>query len=89
MSAIASLTPKPTVADEIRARVVDDLREALKLAEAGEVAESIVIVRRLDGTWSHYWSGSVDVPEMIGRLEVMKWDWIQRFIAHQQEGEEP
>jgi hypothetical protein len=72
---------KPTVAEDIKQQCIDLLRKALQEAEAGEVVSAFVILKRPDHTWSDERSGTMDFPDAIGRLEIVKQSWIRHYLA--------
>lgn len=66
-------------ADEIRADVLDILREQLARAEAGEIDSVLVVFKYPDGHWGHRHSGVVGFSEAIGQIETIKQDWIDAY----------
>jgi 1,4-dihydroxy-2-naphthoyl-CoA synthase len=72
------LVPKPTIDEEIRAGVIDLLRDALADAEAGNVTGVIILTSETDGMWGHRSSASLSIREEIGALEFYKHDRIVR-----------
>jgi hypothetical protein len=80
---VVQLAPKPQLAQEIKEAAVKLAREVLADVEAGNVTTLLVIAGRPDGTWSREWSGTQEMPEMIGRLEITKQEWIKAYCEHQ------
>jgi hypothetical protein len=79
---IVKLALKPTLPDEIKAAALDLIRQVLADVEAGNVTTVLVIAARPDGTWSREWSGTMEMAEMIGRLEITKQEWIAAYCKH-------
>ena len=80
MTTIA-LVPKQKTSDEVRKSVVKVLKEALDLAEAGEIDTAIIILGHTDGEWSSGCSSTENVSEAIGRLEITKQEWISSYLC--------
>ena len=79
-----SIAAKPTLAHDIRQRIVEDLKEVLlKLAEAGEIESSVIIFKRMGDGWSDRRSGSLNFPDSIGRLEIVKQAWIAEYLRQE------
>jgi hypothetical protein len=78
---VLSLVTKPPPSEEIRRDVCRILREALVKAEAGEVAEAIVILKWTDGNWSDERSATVSMSEAVGKLEIVKQAWIASYLT--------
>jgi phenylpyruvate tautomerase PptA (4-oxalocrotonate tautomerase family) len=77
-----ALVTKPSVADEIKADVVDKLSEVLAEALASKIECVVIIARRPDGAWFDLQSGVDDFPGAIGRLEITKHAWIKTYLSH-------
>ena len=75
-----ALAPKPTVAETIKADCARILREALALAESGEVEAVLLVLKRTNGRWYDERSGVMDFPEAVGRLEIVKQSWIAHYL---------
>ena len=74
--------PKPTAKDEIRADVIEKLKEALKRAEIGDVDEILIIMRHPgDDKWSNLATPTLSVARWIGYLEITQADWISLLRA--------
>jgi hypothetical protein len=80
MADTLSIAPKPTVLDKIKQDIVETLREALAEAEKGEICSMLLIMKHNDNSWSDERSGSMDFPDAIGRLEIVKQNWIQAYL---------
>ena len=78
-----SIAAKPTLAQGIRQRIVEDLKEVLKLAEAGEIESSVIIFKRMGDGWSDRLSGLLHFPDSIGRLEIVKQAWIAEYLRQE------
>ena len=76
-----SLVPKPTVAEEVRESVVRLLRSALEEAEKGDVDTVIIISSLTNGEWLERASDTNKISESIGRLEIVKQQWIAQFLG--------
>ena len=74
--------PKPTAQDEIRADVIEKLKEVLKRAESGDVDEILIIMRHPgDDKWSNLGTPTLSFVRWIGYLEITKADWLSQFHA--------
>ena len=60
------------------AHVVEVLEEILEKAKAGEAIELVMMVKNTDGTWSHKWTGTDSTFNIIGALEIMKYQQLRR-----------
>lgn len=87
MSVAKLVTPVP-VRDAIRERILKMLADLTVKAEAGELTELVIIFQRHNGRWGHDESGSEDLPAAIGRLEIVKTDWIDAYKAQHDNCEE-
>ena len=76
---VVKLAPKPTLPDEIRDAAIKLAKQVLEDVEAGNVTTLLVIAARPDGSWSREWSGTMEMAEMIGRLEITKQEWISAY----------
>jgi len=76
-----ALVTKPSIADEIKADVVDKLSEVLAEALAGKIGSVVIIARRPDGSWFDRQSGVEDFPAAIGRLEITKHARIKTYLS--------
>jgi hypothetical protein len=79
--AVLSLAPRPKAEDEVRDNVVKLLAGALEEARNGEITSVIVILQRADGDWSDRASDTLKFSEAIGRLEILKQEWIEQYLA--------
>lgn len=78
--------PPPRVEDAIRADVVKLLEGLLTLARDGEVASLFIVVTHADGTYSEAISATQAFSQMIGQVEIVKQNWIGRYLAQTAEG---
>lgn len=69
---VLALAPAPTVAEEIRAHVVEVLERALAEAKDGQITSVVVIARHPDGEFSDWHSSTAEAHAVIGSLEVAK-----------------
>lgn len=75
------VVPKARAEPLIQAQVVEQLRSTLALAEAGEVTSLFIVVNHPDGTYSEVASATVSFTQTIGQLEIIKQNWIGRYLA--------
>jgi hypothetical protein len=75
------LVTKPTAKAEIRDSIVRDLREVLAQAEAGDIDAIIVLALHPDGEWSGNNIATTRFSEVIGRIEIVKQQWIAQYLA--------
>jgi hypothetical protein len=83
VSNVVGLVAPPTAADEIRESVLRLLRKTLAEAEAGEIDQVVIIARCVDGDWIDRISDTDKASELIGRLEITKQEWINRYLRDQ------
>ena len=83
MTSIKLVTP-PTADEEIKASVIEILKEALALAEAGIITSAILIMGRVDGTWQNKMSETAQFSQAIGMLEITKQEWIKHHVDGQE-----
>jgi hypothetical protein len=81
MSAPIALVPKPTADEEISANIVHYLTDLLADAHAGRLTSVVCLWERPDGKWGHAQSGSPDMSRTIGRLEIVKGEWIAAYCS--------
>ena len=74
------LVPKPSIENQIKEQVAKILRKLLTESEAGQIAAMLVICKRPDGSWYDERTSVMYFPDAIGRLEIVKHDWITQFI---------
>jgi hypothetical protein len=77
---VAQLAPKPSIAQEAREDAGKIIADLMRLQEADDLAEIVVIVKHPNGSWSSYYSASIHKPEMIGRLEIAKQSMIRQHL---------
>lgn len=77
---LVSLVTHPTAAEEVKASVVKLLRNALELAETGEIESVVLILGHTSGEWTDQVSETVKFSEAVGRLEITKQEWINQFL---------
>lgn len=82
------IAPIPTADEEIRAKVVAMLEEALEQAKRGEIDELFMILKH-PGTdeWSDRATETQHFSEWIGKLEVTKQTWILQFLQRERDDE--
>ena len=80
MTTPISLVTKPSASAEIKADVVRLIKDALREAENGNVLSVVMIVRYADGTWGDNASATTHFPDTLGRLEILKYEWIKKYI---------
>lgn len=81
-TAPVALVPKPKAADEIRESVMRLLRDSLEQAERGEVDTVIIILGHPDGDWTNKSSYTDKLSAAIGRLEITKQEWIEKYLRN-------
>jgi len=74
------LVPKPSIENQIKEQVAKILRKLLTESEAGQIAAMLVICKRPDGSWYDECTSVMHFPDAIGRLEIVKHDWITQFL---------
>jgi hypothetical protein len=79
VSDVAQLVPKPTIRDEIREDIIATLRRTLAEAEAGEIIGLFMIKKGPSGHWSDSRSGVTEFSDFIGKIEIVKQDWIEHY----------
>lgn len=67
--------PQSTTNDQ----AIQVLEDCLKQARSGEIAEVIIIAKRPNRRWSHHMSGTANLPESIGQLELLKACWLADY----------
>jgi hypothetical protein len=78
-----SLVAKPTADEEIRQSVITVLREALAEAEAGNINGVAMILSHPDETWTHRGSECMEFSRMVGRIEMLKHQWIKEHFERE------
>lgn len=78
---VAQLVTPPSVTDEIKASIVQELTDLLEQAQRGEFSTMVVMFKRANGRWGHYESGTIDFCDAIGRLEIVKHEWVAEFTS--------
>lgn len=66
--------------------VIETLEKALEEARRGEIASIVIVAAHPLHGWSHEQSGVTDFSAAIGRLEILKQEWIARYVALMAEG---
>lgn len=67
----------PNALNEVKQSSVQVLKDVLELAEKGEINNVLIITDNTDGSWSHVYSEALNACEVIGRMEVLKHEWIE------------
>lgn len=77
------VSAKEKVERETREDTIKVLRDALKAAKRGEIIETVVIVKYADdfdgGGWRELASSTSRFCEWIGRLEILKSNWVSKY----------
>lgn len=73
-----SVVKAPTVEEAISQETIAILEEALEKARAGDIIQVVIIAKRQEG-WHEYASPTESIMEWIGRLEVLKTNWIAKY----------
>lgn len=69
----------PTPINEVKESAVNVLKDVLALAEKGEIDNVLIITSNTDGSWSHVYSEALNACEVVGRMEVLKQEWIAAY----------
>ena len=77
-----SIVPKATTDDETKDSVTNILKDVLKEAESGDIAAVVVIVKNVDGSFWNRASMVDGFAEMIGSLEILKAEWIAKYLIN-------
>lgn len=80
MNAPIKLVPK--VNAEINENIIRYLSDLLNDAHAGKLVSVVCMWERPDGKWGHAQSGSPDMSRTIGRLEIVKHEWIAAYTEN-------
>jgi hypothetical protein len=78
MAEVVKLATPPTADEASRRSAVELLEGALADAKAGKVLECIIITKETDRSWLHRSTPFTSTREMIGAIESMKWDILER-----------
>lgn len=70
---------KQTIADSTKAEVVAFLETALAQAKEGIISECLLICQRTDGKWRFDHTAVETMTLWIGKLEIVKQDWIRGY----------
>ncbi len=81
-----SVVGKPRASDQARKQAVELLTQALSLAQAGEISELILILDHPDNSWSESMTNTANFPAAIGRLEMVKQSWVEKYLAQARSG---
>lgn len=76
---VAQLVTPPSISDEIKESIITELTSLLEQAKNGEFSTFLAVFKRANGRWGHYESGTMDFCEAVGRLEIVKVEWINEF----------
>lgn len=71
----------PKAEDRVKADVVQLLERVLALAQQGEVECVFIVCSHADGTYSEAVSQTLHFSQMIGQVEIVKQNWITRYLA--------
>ncbi len=83
---VFKLVDKGVVPVDIKAEVIAALKKTLALAENGEVDTVVLIAAQPDGCWSYEFAGGRFTTEMVGRLEIIKAEWLLAYIEDAKRG---
>lgn len=84
---VVTLTPKPTVPDEVRSDCIDILEKALTKARSGEINGLVLLMQNSEcGHWSDERSAVQDFPAVIGRLTIVLQAWIAHYVSQSIQG---
>lgn len=61
-------------------QVIEALEKMLAFARKGDVDTVLVIAKRPDGMWQFETAGEAYTTDMVGRLEIIKHDMIEKYI---------
>lgn len=76
-----SVVGKVKASETARLQAIALLRDALAMAEAGDITEVILIVDHPDNTWGQSMTSTTAFTAAIGRLEMVKHLWIEQFLV--------
>lgn len=79
--ATLGVAKRPNAPDHIRLAADGHLRSALDLNAKGQIQCLFMIILMPDGTFAEAITPTVNFREMVGQLEVVKQDWIARYLA--------
>lgn len=71
---------RPHIDEQIKEDILISLNETIEAVEAGHVSELLIIVRGPDGTWSKATHRVEEFSSWIGRLEIVKQEWIEEYL---------
>ena len=76
MTSIIKLIGKPTVQEELKAKLLEVATDLVRLVESGEVIGLVAIAVRPDRGFRAYQSGDINRIETVGLLETAKHDLL-------------
>lgn len=80
MTTPISLVDRLKSSDDYRKEIIDALNAALRRAENGETDSVVIIERQPNKYWLFNFGGERSVVEMVGRIEILKQEWIAEYL---------
>lgn len=80
------LVVKPTTLDEVKESVVKLLEQTLKEANEGSITTIVMLIEYIDEDWADRISSTVNFSKAIGRLEITKQEWIDKYLRNRNNG---
>lgn len=68
-----------TSKDDAFSSVISELEKALEAAKQGQIDAVVVLARCTNGKWTEWHSGARNFPDMVGKMEIVKHDWIAQY----------
>ena len=81
MAEIVPLVLAPTDQQEVQQSVVRVLENTLAFAKEGKIDSIIMLVSHGDGNWYPVMSESINFSRDIGRIEILKQQWIRDVLV--------
>jgi hypothetical protein len=78
---IKLVTP-PTATETRRLELLAKMRQLVTEVEQGDVTEFFAVLRHPNGEWSSINSGSTNMPDLVGRLEIAKWKAVKTYLEN-------
>lgn len=76
-----TVVPKPSLSEEQKQKSLELLERVRADIESGAAASVVILVCCADGHWLPLFTGSRDFSRDIGQLEIIKQEWIQEYLA--------
>jgi len=77
---ILSIAPKVKSNADHKAEILEVLNKTIALVEADEIDTIVLIAASPSGYWRYETAGGRFTTEMIGRLEIIKAEWIRTYL---------